>query len=148
MTYCPLITQTLTMISVRCILLSFRSKTRRRATLLLPTWIYACQSVVTVNFALPLMTSVTIFISILQTLPFLSINIPSSLAYGVFISQLIRYARACSSYKCLILWAVRYSNKLLGLKVLWSILSKNTRLPSPECYTTFWKMTIYSDTLH
>ena len=30
--------------------------------------------------------------------PFLSSNIPSSPAYGVFISQLIRYARACSSY--------------------------------------------------
>ena len=33
--------------------------------------------------------------------PFLSSNIPSSPAYGVFISQLIRYARACSSYECL-----------------------------------------------
>ena len=30
--------------------------------------------------------------------PFLSSNIPESPAYGVFISQLIRYARACSSY--------------------------------------------------
>ena len=29
--------------------------------------------------------------------PFLSSNIPSSPAYGVFISQLIRYTRACSS---------------------------------------------------
>ena len=33
--------------------------------------------------------------------PFLSSNMPSSPANGVFISQLIRYARACSSYKCL-----------------------------------------------
>ena len=33
--------------------------------------------------------------------PFLSSNIPSSLAYGVFISQLIRYARACSSMNVL-----------------------------------------------
>ena len=33
--------------------------------------------------------------------PFLSSNIPTSPAYGVFISQLIRYARACSSYGCL-----------------------------------------------
>ena len=46
--------------------------------------------------------------------PFLSSNIPSSPAYGVFISQLIRYARACSSYECFILRAVRLSNKLLG----------------------------------
>ena len=45
--------------------------------------------------------------------PFLSSNIPSSPAYGVFISQLIRYARACSSYECFILRAVRLSCKLL-----------------------------------
>ena len=47
--------------------LNFRSKTRRRATLLLPTWIYSCQSVGTVNFTLPFMTSATISISISQT---------------------------------------------------------------------------------
>ena len=45
--------------------------------------------------------------------PFLSINIPSSQAYGVFISQLIRYSRACSSYECFILRARRLSSKLL-----------------------------------
>ena len=66
-TFCPLITQTLRIISVRCIPLSLRSKTRRRATLLLPTWICSCQSVGTVNFALPFTTNVTILISILQT---------------------------------------------------------------------------------
>ena len=38
-TYCPLITLTLKIISVRCIPLNLRSKTRRRATLLLSTWI-------------------------------------------------------------------------------------------------------------
>ena len=37
--------------------------------------------------------------------PFLSSNILSPPAYGVFISQLIRYARACSSYECFILRA-------------------------------------------
>ena len=46
--------------------------------------------------------------------PFLSSNIPSSSAYGVFISQLIRYARACSSYECFTLRAARLSSKLLG----------------------------------
>ena len=46
--------------------------------------------------------------------PFLRSNIPSSPAYGVFISQLIRYARACSSYECFILRAARLSSKLLG----------------------------------
>ena len=45
--------------------------------------------------------------------PFLGSNIPSSPAYGVFISQLIRYARACSSYECFILRARRLSSKLL-----------------------------------
>ena len=30
--------------------------------------------------------------------PFLDSNIPSSPAYGVYISQFIRYARACSEY--------------------------------------------------
>ena len=46
--------------------------------------------------------------------PFLSSNIPSSPAFAVFISQLIRYVRASSSYECFILRAVRLSNKLLG----------------------------------
>ena len=46
--------------------------------------------------------------------PFLSSNIPSSPAYGGFISQLIRYARACSSYECFILRAARLSSKLRG----------------------------------
>ena len=45
--------------------------------------------------------------------PFLSSNNPTSPAYGVFISQLIRYAGACSSYRCFILRATRLSNKLL-----------------------------------
>ena len=45
--------------------------------------------------------------------PFLSSNIPYSPAYGVFISQLIRYARACSSYECFILRARRLFTKLL-----------------------------------
>ena len=44
----------------------------------------------------------------------MSVDIPSSPAYGVFISQLIRYARACSSYECFILRAARLSSKLLG----------------------------------
>ena len=46
--------------------------------------------------------------------PFPSSNIPSSPAYGVFISQLIRYARACSSYGFFILRAVQLSSNLLG----------------------------------
>ena len=49
----------------------------------------------------------------ITSFPFLSSNTPSSPAYGVFISQLIRYARACSSYQCFILRARRLSSKLL-----------------------------------
>ena len=45
--------------------------------------------------------------------PFLSSIIPSSLAYGVFISQLIPYSRACSTYECFIIRARRLSSKLL-----------------------------------
>ena len=45
--------------------------------------------------------------------PFLSSNIPSSSAYGVFISQLIRYTRACSSYEFFILRARQLSRKIL-----------------------------------
>ena len=112
MTCCPLITLTLKIISVRCIPLNLRSKTRRRATLLLPNWIYSCQSVGTVNFTL--YDKRDDFNFHITNFPFLSSNIPSSPAYGVFISQLIRYARACSSYECFILRALRLSNKLLG----------------------------------
>ena len=82
-------------------------------------------------------------------------------AYGVFISQLIRYARARSSYECFILRAVRLPNKLLGQGYVKERLRSSLRkfsgrygdlfkpydAPSPECYTTFWAMTIYSDTL-
>ena len=56
--------------------------------------------------------------------PFLSSNIPSSPTYGVFISKLIRYARASSSYDCLIPRAVRLSNKLLRCKGTFKIISK------------------------
>ena len=46
--------------------------------------------------------------------PFLSSNCPSSPAYGVFISQLIRHARVCPSYECFILSTARVSCKILG----------------------------------
>ena len=41
--------------------------------------------------------------------PFLGSNIPTSPAYSVFISQIIRYARACSPNGCFILRAKRLS---------------------------------------
>ena len=98
----------------------------------------------------------------IKNFPFMSSNIPSSPAYGVFISQLIRYARASSSFECFILRAVRLSNKLLGQGYVKECLRSSLRkfygryrdlmkqyeVPSPEYNTTFWMMTIYSDTLH
>ena len=126
--------QTLKIISVRCISLSLRSKTRRRATLLLPTWICSCQSVGTVNFALPFTTNVTISISILQTFRF---SVATSHLRppidDVFISQLIRYARACSSYECFILRAVRLSNKLLGQGYVKEHLKSSAKEVSTVC---------------
>ena len=50
----------------KCIPLSLRSKTRRRATPLLPTWIYSCRSRGTVSCELPFTTNVTISTSISQ----------------------------------------------------------------------------------
>ena len=113
MTYCQSITQILRIIWVRCIPLNLRSKTRRRATPLLPTWIYSCRSRVTVSLRTSLYDKRDDFNFHITNFPFLSSNIPSSPAYGVFISQLIRYARACSSYECFILRAARLSSKLL-----------------------------------
>lgn len=46
--------------------------------------------------------------------PFLDSNIPSSPAYGVYISQLIRYARACSKYADFIDRSKILTSKLLS----------------------------------
>ena len=59
--------------------------------------------------------------------PFQSSNIPSSPTYGVFISQLIRYARACSSYECFILKARRLFIKLLKQGYLVELLKSSVR---------------------
>ena len=44
---------------------------------------------------------------------FLSRNNSSSQVYGAFIPQLIRYARACSSFECFIVKVRRFSSRLL-----------------------------------
>ena len=81
MTYCPLISQTLIIISVKCILLVLRSK-----TLMLPTTlIYSCQLVGTVNPTLPFTKSVKNFFFISTT--FCSWVATSSPNYCVFISK-------------------------------------------------------------
>ena len=45
--------------------------------------------------------------------PFICSNIPQSPAYGVFVSQLIRYSRACSSYDDFLVRSHLLVNKLL-----------------------------------
>ena len=63
----------------------------------------------------------------ITNVPFLSSNIPSSTAYGVFISKLVRYARTCSSYECFILKARRLSSKLLKQGCLIERLESSVR---------------------
>ena len=58
--------------------------------------------------------------------PFLSSNIPSSPAFCVFITQLILYARASSSYECFI-HSVRLSNNLLGQRYVKERLGSSLR---------------------
>ena len=43
-----------------------------------------------------------------------------------------------------IIYHIDASSSMVGT----GILSNNMKSPSPECYTTFWMMTIYSDTLY
>ena len=113
MTYCQSITQILRIIWVRCIPLNLRSKTRRRAN----TSASYLDLLLSIESDGQLRTSLydkrDDFNFHITNFPFLSSNIPSLPAYGVFISQLIRYARACSSYECFILRAARLSPKLL-----------------------------------
>ena len=114
MTYFPSIPQISRIIWVRCIPLNLRLKTRRRATPLLPIWIYSRSIGRDGQLRTSLYDKRDDFNFHITNFPFLSSNIPSSPAYGIFISQLMRYARACSSYECFILRAARLSFKLLG----------------------------------
>ena len=68
--------------------------------------------------------------------PLLSSNIQSSPAYGVFISELIRYARACSSYECFILRAARLSSKLLIQGYVMERLKSSLR----TFYARYWDL--------
>ena len=142
--------------------LSLRSKTRRRATLLLPTLICSCQSVGTVIFAHSFTTTVTLSISILKTfrfwvatsqlrppMAFLSHN--SSDTPGLAPLMNVLFWRRCD-------FPISFSgrdmsrnvwNRLQGSYMVGTGMSPdNMRSPSPECYTTFLMMTTYSDTLH
>ena len=63
----------------------------------------------------------------ITNVPFLSSNIPSSPAHGVFTSQLIRYARACSSFGCFLRRTRRLSSKLLKQGYLLESLKSSFR---------------------
>ena len=109
MMHCQSIIQILRTIWVRCISPSLGSKTRQRAIPLLP--ILGLTSVDREGRATAHKRDDFNFHIINFLL--LSCNIPSSPAYSVFFSQLIRYAGACSSYNCFILRVARLSYKLL-----------------------------------
>ena len=105
------ITQILRIIWVRCIPLRSLDQNTTESNPLRPTWIYSCRSRVMVSCTL--YDKRDDFNFHITNFPFLSSNIPSSPVYAVFISQLIRYARACSSYECFILRAALLSSKHL-----------------------------------
>ena len=66
--------------------------------------------------------------------PFLWSDIPSSLAYGVFMSQLIQYVWACSSFECFIPRTRQFSRKLLKQGYLLERLKSS----SQEVFWSIW----------
>ena len=162
MTYCQSITQTLRIIWVKYIPLSLRSKTWRRATPLLLTWINSCRSRLTVSCALPFTTNVTISTSISQTfrswvaifhlrqpmvfLSHSSYGMPG-LAPLMNVLFLGRRDIHLSSSDRDMSWNV-WNRPSGSFMVDMGISSNIMRSPSPKCYMTFWDMTIYNDTLN
>ncbi|KAK3091684.1 hypothetical protein FSP39_021852 [Pinctada imbricata] len=73
--------------------------------------------------------------------PFLCRNIPSSPAYGVFISQLIRYARASTKYTDFVLRARRLSDKLLSQGYVCDRLTSSLR----KFYGRYGELVIHYD---
>ena len=63
-------------------------------------------------------------------LPFICSNIPATPAYGVYISQLIRYSRACSSYQDFLDRGLLLTMKLLNQGFLFVKLKSSLR----KCY--------------
>jgi hypothetical protein len=59
--------------------------------------------------------------------PFMSSNIPAAPAYGVYISQLIRYSRACASYQDFIDRGLQLTRKLLSQGFLRERLESSLR---------------------
>jgi hypothetical protein len=59
--------------------------------------------------------------------PFICSNIPAAPAYGVFISQMIRYSRACGSYQNFLDRGLLLTRKLLNQGFLWVKLKTSLR---------------------
>ena len=126
-----------------------------------PTLICSYQSVGTVNFALPFTTHVTYSISTLQIfrfwlatshlhppMAFLSHNSSNTPGFAHFMNVLFwgRFDFQVSflgRHMSINVWNRRLGSSMVGTGIL-----PNNMRPSSECYTTFWMMTIYSDTLH
>ncbi|KAK3106211.1 hypothetical protein FSP39_015242 [Pinctada imbricata] len=77
----------------------------------------------------------------ITSFPFLSSIIPSSPAYGVFISQLIRYARASTKYSDFVLRARRLSDKLLSQGYVCDRLTSSLR----KFYGRYSELVIHYD---
>ena len=137
MAYCPLITQTSRNISVRCIPPELDIKDTTESN----TSTSCLDLLLSIGRDGQLRTSLydkrADFNFDITNFSFLSSNIPSSPAYGVFISQLIRYVMACSSYECFILRVVRLSNKLLGQGYVKERLKSSLR----KSYGRYWDLT-------
>ncbi|KAK3094440.1 hypothetical protein FSP39_001782 [Pinctada imbricata] len=73
--------------------------------------------------------------------PFLISNIPSSPAYGVFISQLIRYARASTKYTDFVPGAKHLSDKLLSQGYVCDRLTSSMR----KFYGRYGELVIHYD---
>jgi hypothetical protein len=76
--------------------------------------------------------------------PFICSNIPAAPAYGVYISQLIRYSRACGSYHNFFDRGLLLTRKLLNLGYVEVITSKVLRLP-PWLGWPLWNICVTND---
>ena len=69
-------------------------------------------------------------LKIIVNFPFICSNIPAAPAYGIYISQMIRYSRACSSYQDFLDRGLLLTGKLLNQEFLLVKLKSSLR----KCY--------------
>ena len=141
--------------------MSLRSKTRRRATPLLPTWIYSCRSRLMVSCEFPFTTNVTNSTSISETfrswvaifhlrqpMVFLSHSSYGMPGFAHLMNVLFQGWRDfhLSSSDRDMSWN-GWNRPSGSFMVDMGISSNIMKSPSPECYMTFWDMAICDDTL-